>query len=80
MQWYCTLFMKNSVLDSYVCSWTHRYGKQRVPRTHKLKIVNESLFVMLLRLSNCDFVMKKVWMLIRSHTVLKIGLKKKVTQ
>ena len=31
MQWYCRLVMKNSVLDSKVCSLTHWYGKQPVP-------------------------------------------------
>ena len=30
VQWYCRFVMKNSVLGSWVCSWAHWYGKQRV--------------------------------------------------
>ena len=35
--------MKNSVLDSKVCSWDSLILETASPRTHKPKIVNESL-------------------------------------
>ena len=43
MQWYCRLVIKNSVLDSKVCSWDSLMWETASPRTHKPKIVNESL-------------------------------------
>ena len=43
MQWKCWIAMKNSVQDSLLCSWTHSYGIQRVPVTHRPRIVKTSL-------------------------------------
>ena len=42
MQWYCRFVMKNSVLDSLVCSFDPLISKTASPRTHKPKIVKES--------------------------------------
>ena len=39
----CIFFIKNSVLDSYVCSWDSLIWETASSRTHKPKIVNESL-------------------------------------
>ena len=43
MQQYGRLVIKNSVLDSLVCSWDSLILDVASPRTHKPKIVNESL-------------------------------------
>ena len=43
MQKYDRLVIKNSVLDSLVCSGDSLILDVASPRTHKLKIVNESL-------------------------------------
>ena len=43
MQYYGRLVIKNSVLDSLVCSWDSLILETESPRTHKPKIVNESL-------------------------------------
>ena len=48
MQEYCRLVIKNSVLDSLICSGHSLILDVASPRTHKPKIVNESL------LSVCD--------------------------
>ena len=42
MQWYCRLVMKNSVLDSSL-QLDSQILETGSPRTHKPKIVNESL-------------------------------------
>ena len=45
MQWYGRLVIKNSVLDSLVCSGDSLILDVASPRTHKPKIVNESLIL-----------------------------------
>ena len=45
MQWYCRLVTKNSVLDSWACCWDSLILETASPRTHKPKIVNESLVI-----------------------------------
>ena len=45
MQQYGRLVIKNSVLDSLVCSGDSLILETASPRTHKLKIVNESLYI-----------------------------------
>ena len=45
MQRYCRLIIKNSVLDSKVCSWDSLIWETVSPRTHKPKIVNELLVI-----------------------------------
>ena len=44
MQQYGRLVIKNSVLDSLVCSGDSLILETASPRTHKPKIVNESLY------------------------------------
>ena len=45
MQKYGRLVIKNIVLDSLVCSGDSLILDEASPRTHKPKIVNESLYV-----------------------------------
>ena len=45
MQWYCRLVMKNSVLDLMILPLDSLLRETASPRTHKPKIVNESLQV-----------------------------------
>ena len=45
MQQYGRLVIKNSVLDSLVCSGDSLILETASPRTHKPKIVNESLYI-----------------------------------
>ena len=55
MQKYGRLVIKNSILDSLVCSGDSLILEAASPRTHKPKIVNESL---LNALSHSKFVIK----------------------